>query len=135
MDREGIERFLAEPRNVIVGAIRKDGRPQMTPNWFHWDGSQFWISTTKSRYKYRNLTRDPRCQLLFDDGTGVLLVDGHAEIREDLDSACHVLRAVNTKHGESFDEVPMRDAAAAEGRVAVVITPDRRIEEWTAWFD
>lgn len=135
MERERIERFLAEPRNVIVAAIRKDGRPQMTPNWFHWDGNQFWISTTRSRYKYRNLTRDPRCQLLFDDAAGALLVDGQGEIREDLNSACHVLRAVNTKHGDAFEEAEMREQAAAEGRVAIVVTPDRPVEEWTGWFE
>ncbi len=135
MERERIERLLAEPRDVIVAAIRKDGRPQMTPNWFHWDGSRFWISTTRGRYKYRNLTRDPRCQLLFDDPGGVLLVDGRAEIREDLDSACDVLRAVKTKHGDVFEEAEMRAQAAAEGRVAIVVTPDRPVEAWTAWFE
>jgi hypothetical protein len=32
--REQIEAFLAEPRNAMIAAIRRDGRPQMTPNWF-----------------------------------------------------------------------------------------------------
>ncbi len=40
-----LEAFLAQPRNVMVAAIRRDGRPQMTPNWFLWDGSRFYIST------------------------------------------------------------------------------------------
>jgi hypothetical protein len=31
---EKIEAFLAEPRNVVVAGIRRDGRPQLTPNWF-----------------------------------------------------------------------------------------------------
>jgi hypothetical protein len=29
-----LEAFLAEPRNVIVAGIRKDGRPHLSPNWF-----------------------------------------------------------------------------------------------------
>ena len=49
-DLSAVEAFLAEPRNVVVAAIRRDGRPQMTPNWFLWDGSRFWISTTKDRW-------------------------------------------------------------------------------------
>jgi len=29
-----IEAFLAEPRNVIVAGIHRDGRPHLSPNWF-----------------------------------------------------------------------------------------------------
>jgi hypothetical protein len=28
-----IEAFLAEPRNVVVAGIRRDGRPHLSPNW------------------------------------------------------------------------------------------------------
>jgi hypothetical protein len=41
-----LETFLAEPRNVIVAGIRKDGRPHLSPNWFLWDGAHFFVSTT-----------------------------------------------------------------------------------------
>jgi len=37
--RTALEAFLAEPRNVIVAGIRKDGRPHVSPNWFFWDGA------------------------------------------------------------------------------------------------
>ena len=47
-----IEAFLAEPRNVIVAGIRRDGRPQLSPNWFYWDGERFYVSTTRDRAKY-----------------------------------------------------------------------------------
>ena len=33
--------FLAEPRNVVVAGIRRDGRPHLSPNWFVWDGQCF----------------------------------------------------------------------------------------------
>ena len=36
-----IEAFLAEPRNVVVAGIRRDGRPHLSPNWFYWDGQRF----------------------------------------------------------------------------------------------
>ena len=47
MTPEQIEAFLAQPINVMVAAIRRDGRPQMSPNWFVWDGARFYISTTR----------------------------------------------------------------------------------------
>jgi nitroimidazol reductase NimA-like FMN-containing flavoprotein (pyridoxamine 5'-phosphate oxidase superfamily) len=49
---EKIEAFLAEPRNVVVAGIRRDGSPHMSPNWFHCDGQRFYISTTRHRAKY-----------------------------------------------------------------------------------
>jgi len=44
-----IEAFLAEPRNVVVAGIRRDGRPHLSPNSFSWDGQRFYVSTTRSR--------------------------------------------------------------------------------------
>ena len=55
-----ITAFLAEPRNVIVAGIRKDGRPHLSPNWFFWDGENFYVSTTRKRAKYHIFRRDPR---------------------------------------------------------------------------
>ena len=46
-----LDEFLSQPRNVVVVGIRKDGRPQATPNWFAWDGERFYVSTTRSRAK------------------------------------------------------------------------------------
>jgi len=65
-----VEAFLAEPRNVVVAGIRKDGRPHVSPNWFFWDGERFYISTTRPRVKYKIFSRDPRVELLVDDATG-----------------------------------------------------------------
>ena len=55
-----IEAFLAEPRNIIVAGIRRDGRPHLSPNWFYWDGQRFYVSTTRDRVKYAIFRRDPR---------------------------------------------------------------------------
>ena len=55
-----IEAFLAEPRNVVVAGIRRDGSPHLSPNWFYWDGERFYVSTMRSRAKYAIFRRDPR---------------------------------------------------------------------------
>src|SRR6516164_924876 len=62
-----IEAFLAEPRNVVLAGIRRDGRPHLSPNWFYWDGQRFYVSTTRARVKYAIFRRDGRAQLLVDD--------------------------------------------------------------------
>ena len=41
--------------NVIVATVRRDGAPQLTPNWFLWTGDVFWISTAAATVKTRNL--------------------------------------------------------------------------------
>ena len=82
-----LEAFLAEPRNVIVAGIRKDGRPHLSPNWFFWDGERFYVSTTRKRVKYAIFSRDPRAELVVDDATGYRYVEIPTtvdEIREDV---------------------------------------------------
>ncbi|MGH2603942.1 MAG: PPOX class F420-dependent oxidoreductase, partial [Dehalococcoidia bacterium] len=135
-ERAALDAFLAEPRNVMVAAIRSDGRPQMTPNWFYWDGARFYISTTRSRRKYGNMTRDARVQLALDDATGfrTVLIDGAAEIWEDLDRGLPYFKKIREKHGRpSTDDAPLKAGLEREGRVLLVITPDRPPEAWTRW--
>ena len=131
-----IEAFLAEPRNVVVAGIRRDGRPHLSPNWFSWDGQRFYVSTTRSRVKYAIFRRDPRAQLLVDDSTGfrAVLVPATAEIREDIVAELPRFRAIREKHGLAVpDEDEHVRALTAEGRVLLAFTPDRPPSAWTAW--
>ncbi len=131
-----IEAFLAEPRNVVVAGIRRDGRPHLSPNWFCWDGQRFYVSTTRSRVKYAVFRRDPRAQLLVDDPTGfrAVLIPATAEVREDLAAELPRFRAIREKHGVAVpDDAEQLRALAAEGRVLLAFTPDRPASEWTCW--
>lgn len=132
-DLAAVEAFLAEPRNVMVAAIRADGRPMMTPNWFVWDGAHFFISTTRGRAKYRQFRRDPRVQLAIDDATGFrsVLVDGTVTIDEDIAARLANFRAIRAKHSRPMGtDAELQAELEAEGRVILVITPDRAIAEW-----
>jgi nitroimidazol reductase NimA-like FMN-containing flavoprotein (pyridoxamine 5'-phosphate oxidase superfamily) len=70
LDLPTLDAFLAEPRNAIVIGVRRNGRPQSTPNWFLWEDGKFFISTTRTRAKYRIFRNDSRVQLVIDDPTG-----------------------------------------------------------------
>ena len=133
---EKLAAFLAEPRNVIVIGLRKDGRPHATPNWFLWDGERFYVSTTRPRAKYTIFSRDPRAELVVDDSQGFrcALVPGRVEIREDVAAELDRFRAIRVKHGVA---VPSDDellaAQLAEQRVLLAITPDGPPSTWTTW--
>jgi PPOX class probable F420-dependent enzyme len=131
-----IEAFLAEPRNVIVAGIRRDGRPHLSPNWFYWDGERFYVSTTRARVKYAIFRRDARAQLLVDDSTGfrAVLVSATVEIYENIAEELPRFRAIREKHAMAVldDEEHLR-ALTAEGRVLLAITPDKPPSSWTCW--
>jgi PPOX class probable F420-dependent enzyme len=130
-----LEAFLAEPRNVIVAGVRKDGRPHVSPNWFFWDGERFYVSTTRPRVKYKIFSRDPRAELIIDDATGhrYAALSGTVDIREDVAANLHLFRAIGEKHGRS---VPPDDTLAAgliaDDRVLLAITPNTPKSDWTA---
>jgi PPOX class probable F420-dependent enzyme len=133
---EQIEAFLAQPRNAIVGGVRKDGRSHLSPNWFFWDGQRFYISTTRHRVKYRIFRQDPRVELAIDDSDGfsTALVSGTVEIREDIEGELSHFRAIREKHGLEVptDEEHLR-SLTEEGRVLLVVTPDGPPSTWTSW--
>jgi PPOX class probable F420-dependent enzyme len=133
---EKIDTFLTERRNVIVAGIGRDGRPQLTPNWFYWDGARFYVSTTRERVKYAVFKRDPRARLLVDDAIGfrAVLLPATAEIHEDISTELPRFRAIREKHGLNVPaDNEHRKALEAEGRVLLAFTPDGPPDTWTAW--
>jgi len=133
---DALESFLAEPRNVIVAGIRKDGSPHLSPNWFEWDGKRFYVSTTRHRVKYAIFRRDPRAQLAVDDSTGFrsVLVSATVEVREDVAAELPHFRAIREKHGIAVpgDAEHLRELTE-EDRVLLAITPDGAPSTWTVW--
>ena len=129
-----LEAFLAEPRNVIVAGVRKDGRPHLSPNWFYFDGEKFYVSTTRGRAKYAIFRNNPRGVVLIDDSTGFryVRVPVTVQIREDLAAELPRFRAIREKMGVA---VPPDEEFLAwlrsEGRVLLAMTPDGPQDSWT----
>ena len=131
-----IEAFLAEPRNVIVAGVRKDGRPHVSPNWYFWDGEKFYVSTTRDRAKYKVFRRDPRVELVIDDPVGHRYVglSGTVEVREDIPANLHLFRAIRQKHGRAVPpDADFAASLAGEDRVLLAITPSAPQSAWTLW--
>jgi PPOX class probable F420-dependent enzyme len=126
--------FLAEPRNVIVAGIRRDGRPHLSPNFFLWDGERFFVSTTRDRVKYKIFSRDPRVELIVDDATGhrYARVSGTVEILEDVPSNLPMNRAIREKYGMSVpDDEELAASLIADNRILLAVTPSQPPSEWS----
>jgi PPOX class probable F420-dependent enzyme len=126
--------FLAEPRNIIVAGVKRDGRPHLSPNLFFWDGERFFISTTRDRVKYKIFSRDPRVELIVDDATGhrYVRVSGTVEVLEDIPSNLPMDRAIREKHGipVAADE-ELAASLVADNRVLLAVTPAKPAFEWS----
>ena len=57
--------LLEKPAIAFFSSIGPKGEPQATPVWYRWnaDTGEILISLMRSRQKFRNIERDPRCSL------------------------------------------------------------------------
>ena len=78
--------YLASTSNLILATLRKDAGPQLSPVWFVWRDDTFFISTTPTTTKWRNLQRDQRCSGIIDNLDGrYIYVAGVAELSTEED--------------------------------------------------
>ena len=119
--------FLANMPNAIVATVRRDGLPQVTPNWYLWTGEEFWISTSAATAKTHNLRRDPRIVMVIDDPASgdYVQVIGSATIIEGLEVREPTIALIR-KYRDEPDVVPHWETISAESaRVLIVVRPDR----------
>lgn len=68
LSSDEIAEFLAAHKTVVVGTNGPRGVPHLMPLWFVMRGEEIWGWTFTKSQKIKNLTRDPRATLLFEDG-------------------------------------------------------------------
>lgn len=87
-DRWWLDFIAADPPHTAkLATVRADGRPHVAPVWVALDGSQILFNTGAGTVKGRNLARDPRLALAFDDERppfAFVVVEGTAELIDDL---------------------------------------------------
>ena len=64
---ESHEDLLRSTALAHVATVGPQGEPQNNPVWFDWDGEHVKYSQTKTRQKYRNVSREPRLALSIVD--------------------------------------------------------------------
>ncbi|TDJ62700.1 MAG: PPOX class F420-dependent oxidoreductase [Proteobacteria bacterium] len=107
-----------------LGTIMRDGRPQVTPIWFSYDGEHILLNSAKGRVKDRNMRARPKVALSIVDPDNafryVQIMGTITEITEDGADA-HVDTLAQKYLGKP--RYPWRQPG--EVRVIYKITPDR----------
>lgn len=80
---EAVRAFLAEPRFAVLATINKNGLPQQSVMWFELRGEQIMMNTAQGRLKDRNIRRDPRVSVCWEDGYKYLAITGTVELNDD----------------------------------------------------
>jgi PPOX class probable F420-dependent enzyme len=64
---DGYESLLERPLYGHLATTRPDGRAQVNPMWFDWDGEKLFFTHTTKRQKYRNITANPNVAMSISD--------------------------------------------------------------------
>lgn len=82
MSQTQVDDFLQESRFAVIGTIRKQGAPQLTPVWYLYENGQMYVSMSTSSAKFRNLSRDSRvciCIVAQHPDARAVIVHGRVE--------------------------------------------------------
>ena len=126
MNQAEMSQFLAESRIAVMATFNRDGTPQLTPNWYHYDGDLLTFVTTKERVKYLNLRRDHRisvCIYAAPLASEYVVMRGTATV-EDQDIWDRARRIVQ-RYTEPAEVDEHLERWKTQPRVLVTVTPHR----------
>ena len=86
MDQQEINQFVAEIRIAVMATVNRDGSPQLTPNWYYYDGARLTFVTTKEMIKFSNLRRDNKMSVCIYESllaSEYVVMRGRASIRDE----------------------------------------------------
>jgi len=130
MSEDEIWRFIESQKTVQFASIDRDGTPHVVPLWFGIVDGEIVLETFTKSQKVKNLERDPRVTLLFEDGEvyeelkGVQ-IRGRAELHKDVDTVHRLHMAVLRRNTPELGEDVIEKAskAMAPKKTAIVVKP------------
>lgn len=121
--------FLQERRFAVLATINKDGTPQLTTMWYLLEGDTIVMNTKVGRTKERNMRRDPRISVCFEDGYSYLTVSGTVEMIDDPKIAQHDIYRLAVRYdGEEAARQQMEEQFSKETRVTLRLKCERIID-------
>ncbi len=120
---------------MIVGTNGPRGVPHLMPLWFVLRAGEVWGWTFAKSQKAKNLERDPRATLLFEDGTSYEKLRGvsyecQVDIADDYDTVRQLGIELFTRYGDGNhppDPVIAMIEAQAHKRIALHFVAQRTV--------
>jgi PPOX class probable F420-dependent enzyme len=127
-EEEAFAFVAAKPRTGKLATVRADGRPHVAPVWVAVGGASLVFNTGAETVKGRNLIRDQRAAICFDDEAppyAFALFEGTVTISDDLDEVRHWATIIGGRYlGEDRAE-EMGARNGVPGELLVRLVPDR----------
>jgi PPOX class probable F420-dependent enzyme len=123
MNQKQVKKFLKRKLIAKLATISEDGWPHVTPVWYSYLGSKYLINTTRDRVKFRNIIRNPKVQLLVDDGYMYVLVKGYAYVASNRDPHKDIRMLAIRYLGKEKGLEQYKNIYSKQERVSVIIEP------------
>lgn len=136
MSEDEIDAFIEEQKSLQVGTIERDGSIHLSTLWFARVDERVVFETYTKSQKIKNLQRDPRITLLWEDGDvydqlrGVM-IKGTAQLVTDHSEVYPLALAVMKRNQPDIPAEFLEQAATqmAAKRTAVVVEP-HKVVSW-----
>ena len=125
--------FVESLKTVQVATLQRDGSPHLMPLWFAREADAIVLETFTKSQKVKNLERDPRITLLFEDGDEYTALRGasisaRAELIQDDVERIHALHmAVLLRNTPEIprDVLEKASLSMAPKKTAILVRPEK----------
>lgn len=140
MTRDEVAAFLAQPRNIVLSTLERDGSPHSAAMWYVPDGDQVLMWTYTKSQKAINLRRDPRCSLHADEGLSYdelrgVMIQGSAALIEDFAAILDIGKRLYDRYtlprtGLALDQGPIVEIGRQAHKRVGISVPMDRLASW-----
>lgn len=119
--------LVAELRYPVLAINTGDGPPSQSVMWFDLDPHDrdvILMNTKVARLKYRQLQKDPRVSLLFEDDLEWYAMRGSVELDPTFQPALDAIKALARRYGSDPDKFDGQQRVIIRMRVEKVIRHD-----------
>lgn len=134
MTQKGIWDFIESQKTIQVATINKDGTPHLMPLWFAIEDGRIVLETFTKSQKVKNLERDDRISILFEDGDRYeklrgVSIKGRVELVRDVERVHALHMKVLLRNTPQIPEEVLDKASAAMApkKTAILVTAERFI--------
>lgn len=123
--------FLEERRFAVLATINADGTPHLSTMWYSLEGDTILMNTKAGRIKDRNMRRDPRISVCFEEGYSYVTISGTVEMIDDQEIAqADIFKLATRYDGEESAREQMEQSFSKEQRVTLHLKCEHVIERF-----